>query len=72
MDLMSIRASLMCLTAYRPLLDTPVMEQVMSLLKAIQKEKGEEALEAYTELFYTLRTAGSASIGDWLWERLRF
>ena len=72
MDLMSIRASLMCLTAYRPLLDTPVMEQVMSLLKAIKKEKGEEALEAYTGLFYTLRTAGFDSIGDWLWERLRF
>ena len=72
MDLMSIRASLMCLTAYRPLLDTPVLEQVMELLSAIKKEKGEEALEAYTELFYTLRTAGFDCLGTWLWERLRF
>ena len=72
MDLMSVRASLMCLTAYRPLLDTPVMERVMELLKAIKKEKGEDALEAYTGLFYTLRDAGYDSIGGWLWERLRF
>lgn len=72
MDLMSVRASLMCLTAYRPLLDAPVMERVMELLKAIKKEKGEDALEAYIGLFYTLRDAGYDSIGGWLWERLRF
>ena len=67
-----IHARLQCLTAFRPLLDDPIMERCVDFLDAVKKQKGEKALEAYTGLYYALRAGGFPSVGDWLWDRLRY
>ena len=72
MELTTIRASLLGLSAYRTLKQTPVLSAAMKLLTALKDRQGEEALEAYTDLFYTLQQEGFDGLGSWLWERLRF
>ena len=72
MELMTIRASLLGLSAYRALKQTPVFSAAMALLDTLKSSQGEQALEAYSNLFYTLRAEGFDSMGHWLWTRLRF
>lgn len=68
----TIRPALLGLTTCRDLLREPLMVRVRALLDALDAGDGEGALDAYTEIFYGLRQAGKAGLGDWLWDRLRY
>ena len=68
----TMRPALLGLTTCRDLLREPLMLQVRALLDALAAQNGEAALSAYTEIFYGLRQAGKAGLGDWLWDRLRY
>ena len=72
MDLMTLRAALLGLSAYRTLKDRDILSKNLALLNAIRAKDGEGALDAYTELFYSLRNAGYEGPGAWLWDELRF
>ena len=72
MDLMTLRASLMGLSAFRTVRNTDILSKTAALLDHIQAKQGELALEDYTELFYSLRTKGYDGLGAWLWDVLRF
>lgn len=72
MQLNTLRASLRGVCAYRELMDTEIMIQVRNLLDGIFFQRGEQALEAYTALFYQLRREGFWGLGDWLWDALRY
>ena len=67
-----IRPALLGLTTCRDLLREPLMRKVRALLDALAAGNGEAALDAYTEIFYSLRQAGKAGLGDWLWDQLRY
>ena len=70
--ILELRAALLGVSAYRVLLDTPVMEALRRLLDALAKGRGEESVEAYADLFCRLRQEGKAGLGDWLDEALRY
>ena len=71
MELNALRAALRGLSAYRNLTAQPVLLQMGRLLDALAQGRGEEALDAYTAVFYHLREEGFSGLGDWLWDRLR-
>ena len=50
-----LRAALLGISSYRALMEEPLMGSVRRLLDALVKNRGEEALEAYTDVFYRLR-----------------
>ena len=72
MELNALRAALRGLSAYRNLTAQPVLLQMGRLLDALAQGRGEEALDAYTAVFYHLREEGFSGLGDWLWDRLRY
>jgi hypothetical protein len=72
MQLNTLRACLRGVCAYRDLMETNVMTQVTALLDSVVQNRGEQALDAYTALFYALRQAGYTGLGDWLWDELRY
>ena len=72
MELKNLRAALHGLSAYRELLQQPVLAQAVKLLDALSAGQGEVALDAYTDLFYALRERGFNGMGDWLWDELRY
>jgi len=72
MELMTIRAALLGLSAYRTLKDTDILSKNLALLTAIRDQNGEAALETYTDLFHTLRSRGYDGLGAWLWDTLRY
>ena len=72
MELNALRAALRGISAYRELTSTTVMFNAATLLDALSNREGEDALTAYTALFYTLRQAGCEGLGDWLWDQLRY
>ena len=72
MDLMTLRASLMGLSAFRTLRNTDILSKTAALLDHIRAKQGEDALEDYTALFYTLRSKGYDGLGVWLWDVLRY
>ena len=72
MDWMELRCALRGVSAYKHLMDAPVMALVQKLLDALSAGRGEEALESYTRLFYTLKEEGSQSLGSWLHDALRY
>ncbi len=67
-----LRAALRGISAYRNLLDAPLMKTACRLLDALKAGDGQASLEAYATLFYDLRAQGCATLGDWLWDALRF
>ena len=67
-----LRAALLGLTAFRGLLEEPLMADVRALLDALAAQRGEAALDAYTNIFYKLRQEGKQGLGDWLHDRLRY
>ena len=71
MQLNTLRACLHGVSAYRELMEKDVMRRVTLLLDSIYLGQGEEALKAYTGIFYALRKEGFAQLGDWFWEVLR-
>ena len=72
MELNALRAALRGISAYRELTGTAVMFNTATLLDALSNREGEDALTAYTALFYTLRQEGCEGLGDWLWDWLRY
>ena len=72
MNLSFLRARLHGLSAFLPLLDTPMLQDVLSLFDALAKQDGEAALSHYHQLFYRLRSEGYAGLGSWLWDALRY
>lgn len=72
MELDLLRCSLRGIAAYKHLMDEPVMELVMSMLDALNDGRGEEAVERYTRLFYTMRTEGKTGLSEWLYDVLRY
>ena len=58
MEFFSLRASMRALSAYHALKQEPIMAQTMTLLDSLCAKKGGAALDAYSQLFYTLRCAG--------------
>jgi len=72
MNIRELRAALMALSAYRPLLEQPVMAELRRLLDALAAGRGEDAMDAYTAVFYTLRREGYSGLGDLLWDVLRY
>lgn len=67
-----IRIAIKGICAYKELLEKAVMRHALCLLDCIHKQDGERALAEYTSLFYALREAGHHSLGEWLWDELRF
>ena len=63
MNLHTMRAALLGLSAYRPLLHEPVMVQLKQFLNCIVSSQGEYALDAYAEVFYALRQEGYLGLG---------
>ena len=72
MELNALRAALRGLSAYREIKGQPVMAQALRLLDALAQGRGEEALDAYTALFYRLQQENFSGLGSWLWDYLRY
>ena len=72
MELNALRAALRGVAAYRELTNTTVMYDIHTLLDALHRREGEEALESYVALFHVLRSDGFDGLGEWLWDRLRY
>lgn len=72
MNIAALRAALLGVSAYKDILSRPVMACAARLIDALANSQGEQALTAYTDLFYTLRTEGHSGLGTWLDEALRY
>lgn len=72
MKLNALRAALRGISAYREVMEAPVMVRALSLLDCLCAGDGEGAVECYAALFHTLRQEGFLGLGDWLWDALRF
>ena len=57
---------------YRDVLAQPVMERAVGLVESLARADGPGGLQDYAELFYQLRLAGCAGLGDWLGQALRW
>ena len=72
MNLILLRAQLRGLSAFRSLLDTPMLKDALQLLNAAARRDGEGALAAYDQMFYLLKAEGYSGLGTWLWDTLRY
>ena len=72
MNLILLRAQLRGLSAFRSLLDTPMLKDALQLLDAAARRDGEGALAAYDQMFYRLKAEGYSGLGTWLWDTLRY
>ena len=72
MELTSLYYRLRSLTAYRPLLEQPVLRSAVSLLDHLSGGAGEPALDAWAEFYFQLEKAGAEGPGSWLLEQLRY
>ena len=72
MNLILLRAQLRGLSAFRSLLDTPILKDALQLLDAAARRDGEGALAAYDQMFYRLKAEGYSGLGTWLWDTLRY
>ncbi len=72
MDINTVRLSLKSICSYRELCEQPIMGQTERLLDALCQARGEEAMDAYTQIFYLLRSERCAGLGDWLGRQLRY
>ncbi len=72
MELTSLYYRLRSLTAYRPLLEQPVLRSAVSLLDHLSGGAGEPALDAWAEFCFQLEKAGAEGPGSWLLEQLRY
>lgn len=72
MKLSALRIALKGISAYRGICKLALMKQVLALLDAVAAGQGEAAVEHYADVFYQLRQAGCAGLGDWLDEHLRY
>ena len=72
MELDVLRGCLLGISAYRHLMDDPVIKEASSLLAAVVRRQGEEAVVCYTRLFYALCAAEKRGLGEWLHDALRY
>ncbi len=72
MNIPALRADLLTISAYKDLLDEPTMGQTLWLLSTLSEREGEAALDAYTGLFYSLKSAGFPGLGAYLAHALRW
>ena len=72
MNLILLRAQLRGLSAFRSLLDTPMLKDALQLLDAAARRDGEGALAAYDQMFYCLKAEGYSGLGTWMWDTLRY
>ena len=72
MKLSTLRIALKGICAYRGVCQKDLMKRFAALLDAIDAGRGEDAVDAYIEVFYQLRQAGCAGLGNWLDEQLRY
>lgn len=72
MELTLLELSLRSISAYHPILDTKELTLVSQLLSACNQKDGIKALDCYTQLFYQLYSTHYTSMGDWLWDYLRY
>lgn len=72
MNLILLRAQLRGLSAFRSLLDTPMLKDALQLLDAAARRDGEGALAAYDQMFYHLKAEEYSGLGAWLWDTLRY
>ncbi len=66
MNWKTLLASLRGVSAYKDILDTPVMEAALRLTSCAVYGDGLGGLEAYTDLFYRLHAEGFDGLGAWL------
>ena len=72
MNLILLRAQLRGLSAFRSLLDTPMLKDALQLLDAAARRDGGGALAAYDQMFYCLKAEGYSGLGTWMWDTLRY
>ena len=72
MNVKTLLAALRGVTAYKDVLNQPVMECALRLAACAAQGDGLGGLEAYTDLFYQLRVEGHPGLGHWLGEALRW
>lgn len=72
MNLILLRAQLRGLSAFRSLLDTPMLKDALQLLDAAARRDGEGALAAYDQMFYRLKAEGYSGLRTWMWDTLRY
>ena len=72
MNMKTMLAALQGITAYKDILNQPVMECALRLTTRTVYGDGLGGLEAYTDLFYQLRVAGHPGLGSYLGEALRW
>ena len=72
MNLILLRAQLRGLSAFRSLLDTPLLKDALQLLDAAARRDGEGPRAAYDQMFYRLKAEGYSGLGTWLWDTLRY
>ncbi len=72
MNLTLLRMKLRSITAYRDLLNSPIMTGAITLLDQVCQRDWEAAVEEYAALFHALRKQGFQGLGDWLWDALRY
>ena len=68
----SCYAALCGLTVYRDLLTLPPVDSLGKCLRALDRERGRQALDAYANVFFSLAREGYDSLSDYLTDRLRF
>ena len=72
MTLEALRYALLGVSAYRNIVEEPLMKEVSALLEAVSGGRGGEALERYANVFYRLRQEGYETLGGWLHDNLRY
>lgn len=72
MTLEELRRALVSASAYRNIIETPMVEQVLSLLGAAAGEEPIALTECYAKVFYALRREGYDGLGGWLLDKLRY
>lgn len=72
MKVEQLRAALRGVSAYKNILELPLMGKVTELLDALCARNGMRALDAYTDVFYGLRAEGHESLGSWMKEHLTY
>ena len=72
MNVKAVLTALRGVTAYKDVLERPVMEAALRLLTSAAHGDGLGGLEAYTDLFYRLRVEGQPGLGHWLAQALRW
>lgn len=72
MELNALWATMHGISIYGELLNTPTLSRASELLDSLATGRGEDALSAYTQVFRLLRQEGFVSLGDWLWDTLRY